>query len=69
MEQEKSKKQPSKSKEPEHNPYLGDLAPAYIQWFGENHSIEEFYIKYVKRRNRVPRELQVYFKKDRLKTT
>jgi hypothetical protein len=63
MEQEKSKKQPSKSKEPEHNPYLGDLAPAYIEWYGNNHSIDEFYIKYVKRQNRVPMDLRHFFNK------
>lgn len=61
MDSGKSKKQPNKPEPPEHNIYLGDLAPAYIQWYGENHSIEEFYIKYVKRQNRIPRELQHFF--------
>lgn len=69
MEQEKSQKPQSKKQTkpepPEQNVYLGDLAPAYIQWYGDNHTIEEFYIKYVKRRNRIPRELQHFFNRNK----
>jgi hypothetical protein len=66
MEQEKSKKQPSKSEPepPEMDYRLGDLTPEYIEWFAQNHTIEEFYTQYIKRRNRIPQRLQFYFKKN-----
>lgn len=47
--------------EPIHNGKLGDISPDYISWFGETHSTQEFRIKYIKRRNRVPEESQKYF--------
>ena len=69
MEQEKSKKQQSKSKSPELDVRLGDLTPDYIEWYGENHTYQEFCIKYIKRRHRVPVRLQKYFNRNRSSST
>lgn len=40
---------------------LGDLTPAYIEWFAKNHTPQEFHAKYIKMRQRVPREYWQYF--------
>lgn len=68
MEQEKSQKPQSKKQTkpepPEMDFRLGDLTPSYIEWFAQNHTIEEFYTQYIKRRNRIPQRLQFYFKKN-----
>jgi len=42
-------KQSDKTPPPEFNPWLGDLDPAYIQWFKENHTEEEIKERYLDR--------------------
>jgi hypothetical protein len=39
--------------EPEQDIRLGFLTPSYVEWFYNNHSKEEFNIKYIKVRNRI----------------
>lgn len=39
--------------EPPMNYKLGDLTPEYIEWYYNNHSQQDFNIKYIKRRNRI----------------
>jgi len=40
-----------KSPQPEFNHWLGDLDPAYIAWFKENHTEQEIKERYL---NRIP---------------
>jgi len=46
---------------PAMHPRLGDLTPEYIEWYGENHSKQEFNQKYITRRFRISKELHKYF--------
>lgn len=46
---------------PAMDPRLGDMTPEYVQWYGENHTKQEFNIKYCGRRHRVPRNCLKYF--------
>lgn len=46
---------------PAMNPRLGDLTPEYIQWYGENHTKQEFNQKYITRRFRIAKEFHKYF--------
>jgi len=44
---------PNKSAEPEQDPLQGDKTPAYVEWYRENHSPEEFDAKYKGRKGTV----------------
>lgn len=47
---EETPKGKEKPEAPEKDPFLGDKTPAYIRWFRDNHTEEEFQAKYGNRK-------------------